>query len=144
MAAGLSLHRDALDAFREAFADEVRRELGSAPPVRELLSDGELPGELLNLRTAEALRFAGPWGKGFSEPMFDGLFEVSGVRVVADRHLKLRARAGDGMPLEAIGFNLAEQRGQVGERMHLAYRLDVNDYRGLRAPQLVVEHLQAP
>lgn len=144
MAAGLSLHLDALDGFREAFADEVRRQLGSAPPVRELLSDGELPGEMLNLSTAEALRFAGPWGKGFSEPMFDGLFEVSGVRVVADRHLKLRARAGDGMPLEAIGFNLAEQRAQVGERMHLAYRLDVNDYRGLRAPQLVLEHLQAP
>ena len=144
MAAGLSLRRDALDAFRDAFAEEVRRELGSAPPVRELLSDGELPGAMLNLRTAEALRFAGPWGKGFSEPMFDGLFEVSDVRVAAERHLKLRVRAGGGMPLEAIGFNLAERRGEVGERMHLAYRLDVNDYRGLRAPQLVVEHLQAP
>jgi len=144
MAAGLSLHRDALDAFRDAFAEEVRRELGSASPVRELLSDGELPGAMLNLRTAEALRFAGPWGKGFTEPMFDGLFEVSGVRVAAERHLKLRVRAGDGLPLEAIGFNLAERRGEVLGRMHLAYRLDVNDYRGLRAPQLIVEHLQAP
>ncbi|MGB5831862.1 MAG: single-stranded-DNA-specific exonuclease RecJ [Thiohalocapsa sp.] len=144
MAAGLSLPRDALDAFRAAFADEVRRELGDASPVRELLSDGELPGAMLNLRTADALRFAGPWGKGFVEPMFDGLFEVSDVRVAADRHLKLRVRAAEGRPLEAIGFNLAEQRAQVGDRMRLAYRLDVNDYRGLRSPQLIVEHLEVP
>ncbi|ESQ09001.1 MAG: single-stranded-DNA-specific exonuclease RecJ [Thiohalocapsa sp. PB-PSB1] len=144
MAAGLSLPRAALATFRDAFADAVRREVGHTPPVRELLSDGELPGALLNLSTAEAVRCAGPWGKGFSEPLFDGQFEVSGVRVVAERHLKLRVRAGDSLPLEAIGFNLAEQRGQVGERMHLAYRLDVNDYRGLRAAQLVVEHLQPP
>lgn len=144
MAAGLSLPREALDTFRDAFADVVRRELGSAPPVRELLSDGELPGAMLNLHTAEALRFAGPWGKGFREPLFDGLFEVSDVRVAAERHLKLRVRAGDGMPLEAIGFNLAERRGQVADRMHLAYRLDVNHYRGLRTPQLVVEHMQDP
>ncbi len=144
MAAGLSLPLQALDAFRAAFEDEVRRELGDTPTVRELLSDGELPGPMLNLRTADALRFAGPWGKGFTEPLFDGLFEVSDVRIVAERHLKLRVRAADGMPLEAIGFNQAERRAEVGDRMHLAYRLDVNDYRGLRAPQLILEHVQAP
>jgi single-stranded-DNA-specific exonuclease len=144
MAAGLSLPLDALDAFRDAFAEEVRRELGDAPTVRELLSDGELPGRMLNLQTADALRFAGPWGKGFAEPLFDGLFEVSDVRIAAERHLKLRVRAADGQPLEAIGFNLAERRAEVRDRMHLAYRLDVNDYRGLRAPQLLVEHIQPP
>ena len=142
MAAGLSLPLQALEAFRAAFADEVRRELGDTPTVRELLSDGELPGPMLNLHTADTLRSAGPWGKGFTEPLFDGPFEVSDVRIVAERHLKLRVRAADGMPLEAIGFNQAERRAEVGDRMHLAYRLDVNDYRGLRAPQLILEHIQ--
>ena len=144
MAAGLTVAREALDAFRTAFVAEIQRELGAVPPVRELLSDGELSAPMLNLETAEALRLAGPWGKGFAEPLFDGVFDVSEVRVAAERHLKLRIRAGDGRPIEAIGFNLAEQRGAVGQRMHLAYRLDVNDYRGLRAPQLIVEHLQTP
>jgi single-stranded-DNA-specific exonuclease len=144
MAAGLSLPRAGLDAFREAFAQQVRRQLGDAPNVRELLSDGELAGAMLSLATADALRFGGPWGKGFGEPLFDGTFDISDVRIAADRHLKLRVRAADGLPIDAIGFNLAEQRGAVRERMHLAYRLDVNDYRGLRAVQLVVEHLQAP
>ena len=144
MAAGLTVPRDALDAFRAAFIEEIQRELGTAPPVRELLSDGELPAPMLNLDTAETLRLAGPWGKGFAEPLFDGVFDVGEVRIAAERHLKLRIRASDGRPIEAIGFNLAEQRGAVGQRMHLAYRLDVNDYRGLRAPQLIVEHLQPP
>ena len=144
MAAGLTVARDALDAFRATFVEEIQRELGTAPPVRELLSDGELPAPMLNLDTAETLRLAGPWGKGFAEPLFDGVFDVGEVRIAAERHLKLRIRASDGRPIEAIGFNLAEQRGAVGQRMHLAYRLDVNDYRGLRAPQLIVEHLQPP
>jgi single-stranded-DNA-specific exonuclease len=144
MAAGLSLPPGALAVFREAFNAAVREVVGETPPVRELLSDGELPGRMLDLDTARALRLAGPWGKGFAEPLFDGVLAVSNARVVADRHLKLRVRAPGGMPLEAIGFGLAELRGELGEHMHLAYRLDVNEYRGLLSPQLVLEHLQRP
>jgi single-stranded-DNA-specific exonuclease len=143
MAAGLTLPRDALEVFRDAFAAEVCRALGDTPVERELLSDGELPGALMNLPTAEALRLAGPWGKGFAEPLFDGLFEIVGARVVKDQHLKLRARAPGGMPLEAIGFGLAEHKSVLGQQARLAYRLDVNDYRGLRAPQLLLEHVEA-
>ncbi|NBC47256.1 MAG: single-stranded-DNA-specific exonuclease RecJ [Gammaproteobacteria bacterium] len=141
MAAGLSLQRDALAPFQLAFADEVAQALGDAPATRELLSDGELAGPLLSLPTAEALRVAAPWGKGFSEPLFDGVFELSAVRVIKDRHLKLRARTAASPPLEAIGFGLAELRGQAGGHAHLAYRLAVNEYRGLRMPQLLIEHL---
>lgn len=141
MAAGLSLQRDALEPFQAAFAEAVSQALGDAPSTRELLSDGELAGPLLSLPTAEALRVAAPWGKGFSEPLFDGVFELSAIRVVKDRHLKLRARTGDSPPLEAIGFGLAELRAQAAGTMHLAYRLAVNEYRGLRTPQLLIEHL---
>ncbi|MGD9299842.1 MAG: single-stranded-DNA-specific exonuclease RecJ [Thiohalocapsa sp.] len=142
MAAGLSLAPDALDAFRAAFTAEVERQLGGAPAVREILSDGELPPPLLTLHTADALRRAGPWGKGFSEPVFDGVFEVSHRTVAADRHLKLRVRVEGAPPLSAIGFHLAEHRDAADGRVRLAYRLDINDYRGLRAPQLVFEHLE--
>jgi single-stranded-DNA-specific exonuclease len=142
MAAGLSLSPAALADFGAAFADEVERQLGSVPAVREILSDGELPAPLLTLQTAEALRRAGPWGKGFAEPVFDGVFAVASERIAADRHLKLRVRLGDAPPLEAIGFHLAARRGAVGDQVRLAYRLDINDYRGLKAPQLVFEHLE--
>jgi single-stranded-DNA-specific exonuclease len=143
MAAGLTLRRDALEIFRDAFAAEVRRELGDVPPVRELISDGELPAESLDLATAELLRTAGPWGKGFPEPLFDGRFRVLDRRLVGDRHLRLRLGTEDGRGvIDGIGFRLGEHVTVAAERAHLAYRLDVNEYRGIRSAQLVVEHLQ--
>ncbi|MBK5970876.1 single-stranded-DNA-specific exonuclease RecJ [Thiorhodovibrio winogradskyi] len=142
MAAGLTLPEAHLDAFREAYFEAVAAELGHAPQEREILSDGELASPLMSLETAEALRVAAPWGKGFPEPVFDGEFAVSEVRVIKDQHLKLRARAPDGTAIDAIGFNLAACKAGLGQQAHLAYRLDVNDYRGLRRPQLVLEHAQ--
>lgn len=142
MAAGLSLRADALDAFREALIVEARRELGDAPPVRELVSDGELPTQDLDLETAELLQGAGPWGKGFPEPLFDGQFQVLDRRIVGGQHLKLRLRPVGGGSIDAIGFRLGDLAESASDQVHLAYRLDVNSYRGVRSPQLIVEHLE--
>ncbi|WP_133511411.1 single-stranded-DNA-specific exonuclease RecJ [Candidatus Thiosymbion oneisti] len=142
MAAGLSLRIGALDAFREAIVAEAHRELGDAPPVRELISDGELPARDLGLDTAECLRSAGPWGKGFPEPLFDGRFEVLERRIVGERHLKLRLRPPGGDGIDAIGFGLGALPVSVGHQVRLAYRLAVNHYRGVSTPQLIVEHLE--
>jgi len=143
MAAGLTLHRRALEPFRDAFAEQVRHELGDASPTRELVSDGELPAESLDLATAELLRTAGPWGKGFPDPLFDGHFRVLDRRLVGDRHLRLRLGTEDGRgAIDGIGFRLGGHAAGAAERAHLAYRLDVNEYRGIRSAQLVVEHLQ--
>ncbi len=143
MAAGLTLKPEALSDFRLAFREAVREQLGETPAVREIRSDGELPPRLLNLETAEALRLGGPWGKGFPEPLFDGEFEVVGARIVGERHLKLRLKPERGPFIEAIGFGLGERLEQAQGAVHLAYRLDVNDYKGERTPQLILEHLQS-
>jgi single-stranded-DNA-specific exonuclease len=143
MAAGLALRESALETFSGAFCDAVRGEIGDVPPVRELLSDGELPPHSLDLRTAQALRHGGPWGKGFPEPLFDGEFQVLGRKLVGEEHLRLRLRSvGGGLPLDAIGFRLGDQIDGEGDRVHLAYRLDVNEFRGSFSPQLIVEHLR--
>lgn len=142
MAAGLSLRTEALDEFRDAFIAEARRELGDVPPVKELLSDGELPTRSLDLDTAELLQEAGPWGKGFPEPLFDGRFEVLDQRIVGERHLKLRLQPPGGVAIDAIGFRLGELAESACDQVHLAYRLDVNSYRGVRSPQMIVEHLE--
>ena len=43
--------------------------------------------------------------------------------------------------LDAIAFNQAETLPGLGvEKIHAAYRLDVNEYRGERNLQLVIEH----
>jgi len=61
-------------------------------------------------------------------------------RTVGDKHLKLRVRPADGgKAIDAIAFNQAgpAYRGIV----QLAYRLDVNEFRGVESPQLVVEQI---
>ncbi|MFB1489627.1 MULTISPECIES: single-stranded-DNA-specific exonuclease RecJ [unclassified Thiocapsa] len=144
MAAGLSIRPEALPRFREAFAEAVRTVVGDRPPQPEIASDGALPQRLMTLETAETLRVAGPWGKGFPEPRFDGTFDVLSARLVGERHLKLRLAgpAAEDGPIEAIGFNLGEQISEAGGAVRLAYRLDVNDYRGNRSAQLILEHLE--
>jgi len=144
MAAGLAIRREDFDAFARAFDAEVRRHLDPAALRGAVLSDGELgPGDH-SLDLAEALRYAGPWGQGFPEPVFDGVFELVDRRIVGERHLKLVLRHPEGGPtLDAIAFNLTDADWPAPvERVRLAYRLDVNHFRGQRGVQLVVVHLE--
>ena len=142
MAAGLSLRRADYDAFSAAFDNEVRKHLTETELQRVLLSDGDLSADELQLELAEALRSAGPWGQGFPEPLFDGVFEVVSQRIVGDKHLKLVLRYPDDARLiDAIAFN-ASPLTPHASRLHIAYRLDVNEYRGQRSLQLMIEHLE--
>jgi single-stranded-DNA-specific exonuclease len=143
MAAGLSLAREHLDAFRSAFDTEVGRQLCDDDLHGRVWSDGELSVRDLTLELAEQLRAGGPWGQGFPEPVFDGEFEVVSQRIVGDRHIKFALRTA-GRILDAIAFNAAPH-GQPIEaaRVRAAYRLDVNDYQGARTLQLVMEHVTA-
>ncbi|HSS63400.1 MAG TPA: single-stranded-DNA-specific exonuclease RecJ, partial [Gammaproteobacteria bacterium] len=126
------------------FDQQVRSLLRGEAPDGVVYSDGPLePGDI-GLELARELREGGPWGQGFPEPVFDGEFEVLDRRIVGERHLKLRlAFPGTSRPLEAIAFNTVDSDWpDHARRISIAYRLDVNVYRGIERPQLVVEHLE--
>lgn len=143
MAAGLTLAADKFDAFAEAFNAEVSRHLTQDDLHGTIYSDGELPGQDIGLALAECLRQAGPWGQGFPEPVFDGVFELVNRRIVADKHLKLLLRSpGHVDTLDAIAFNTVDHEwpNEVTQ-VQLAYRLDVNEFNNRRNAQLIVEHV---
>lgn len=144
MAAGLTLRRAALDSFRLAFDAEVKRQLGPQPPAHELLSDGVLTAQEAGLELAEKLRFLAPWGQGFPEPLFDGVFDIVQQRVVGERHVKLLLRwSGDKATVDAIAFHadLGQWQGICGQ-VRLAYRLDVNEFRERKTIQLIIEYME--
>ena len=143
MAAGLTLDADRFDDFAAAFDAECRHHLTPEDLRGVIHSDGELSGDEFSLDAARQLRDAGPWGQGFPPPVFEGEFDVLGSRPVGERHLKLNLRpvAGQGS-IDAIAFN-TDPLPEGCQRAHLVYRLDVNEYRGLESPQLVVEHIEA-
>ncbi len=142
MAAGLSLPADQLPAFRDALQAQVATMLTPEQLHSELLSDGELSADELGRDLAEQLRLAGPWGQGFPEPVFDGIFTVLQARPLAGRHLKMSVLPErGGVPLSAIHFG-----GWTGapppSRIHLAYQLEPDDWGGRRSVQLLVRYWQ--
>jgi single-stranded-DNA-specific exonuclease len=144
MAAGLSLAREDYDAFSAAFSAEVARHAEDVNLQAQIYSDGELtPGDF-DLQLAELLRSAGPWGQHFPEPVFDGEFQLVNQRLVGQKHLKLVVSVPDSVQVvDAIAFNVDLQAwpNPAVERVRMAYRLDVNEFRGQRSLQLMVEEL---
>ncbi len=144
MAAGLSLQHANFKAFRLAFEQEVRQHLIADDLRGVIYSEGTLAANDFNMDLAEQLRAGGPWGQGFPEPLFDGRFRVSNSRIVGERHIKLELQPdGGSASIAAIAFNQVE-RGvpQQGDMLHVVYRLDINEYRGRRSLQLMVEYLE--
>ena len=145
MAAGLSLEERNLDAFAAAFDAEVARWKDPAIPANRVETDGELSAEEIALETAQALRDGGPWGQAFPEPCFDGVFAVKNARVVGDKHLKMWVTTADkSRAFDAIAFNFkgADENPALPDGdVRLVYRLDINEYKGERRLQLLVDHL---
>ncbi|MEE8119520.1 MAG: single-stranded-DNA-specific exonuclease RecJ [Gammaproteobacteria bacterium] len=143
MAAGLSLKKSKLDEFTQEFTAIALDQLGHQEAGKVYFSDGGLSERELTLELAEILQFAGPWGQGFPEPLFDNKFEVVDWRVVGERHLKMTLRPCNTQhEIAAIAFN-AEQPFDPGTRITAVYRLGVNDYRGTRQAQLVIEYFES-
>ena len=144
MAAGMTLRRDDYEAFSAAFVAEVARHAADVELQAVIESDGELEPTDFQLDVAATLRYAGPWGQHFPEPVFDGTFDIVSQRLVGEKHLKLvLSLPGKPLVLDAIAFNvdLDTWPNASIESAQIAYRLDVNEFRGQRNVQLVVEHL---
>jgi single-stranded-DNA-specific exonuclease len=145
MAAGMSLQPDRLPEFRSAFAAEIAARADAESLNGVIYSDGALSREELCVDTARVLRGGGPWGQGFPEPVFDGEFRVVDMRIVGERHLKMNLRAAAEPPIEAIAFgylggSAEDARLAPGSALLLAYRLEINEYRGVERMQLNCQH----
>ena len=143
MAAGLSLPHAALARFSAAVIEEMQRRSDDQVTAIALQSDGSLSADQISLSTAELLFEAGPWGQGFPEPLFDGDFEVMDQRIVGEHHLKLTLRPeGGGSPVDAIAFNVENPGAWLRSRnLKIAYRLDINRFRGRKSVQLRIEYM---
>ncbi len=144
MAAGLTLDKKDLDRFRQELCSVAKAHLDDDMLDHVLMTDGMLEPEELTLETALSIRDAGPWGQAFPEPSFDGTFTIDNVRVMKEKHLRLRVRpAGEGKVVEAVAFNQAHLlEGRDPAALRLVYRADVNRFRGVSNLQLIVEHME--
>ncbi len=143
MAAGLTLHRGNVETFAAAFDAVVRERMAPEALDAILLTDGELGADEFSLELAQQLRHAGPWGQGFPEPLFDGVFAVESWRVLAEKHLRFALRRdGIAAVLEAVMFN-AYAGVPPPSRIRAAFSLDVNEWNGKVKLQLLLRHVEA-
>lgn len=143
MAAGMSIKAEHYEAFTKAFDQIIEEWVTPEQLEATVYTDGELAPEDFSLEFAEQLRVAGPWGQAFPEPCFDGTFEVLQQRIVGEKHLKLTLREpNSGMLIDGIHFfcDLSVWPNQA-QRARLVYKLDINEFRGQRNLQLMVDHI---
>ena len=145
MAAGLTLPEANFALFSQAFDEEVRRQLREEDLTGRLLSDGSLSVEEFHLELARALRHAGPWGQQFPEPLFHGVFQLVEQRIVGERHLKvvLKTECGS-VKLDGIAFGVDREvwPNPTIRWVELAYKLDLNEFRGNETVQLMIAHIE--
>ncbi|RDE93191.1 single-stranded-DNA-specific exonuclease RecJ [Aggregatibacter aphrophilus] len=145
MAAGLSIPEPYLADFQRIFNQTVSELLAQDQLQGTIWTDGELSTDLLNLATAESLQQGGPWGQAFPEPMFDGEFKILQQRLVGEKHLKMMVEPKLGGPLlDAITFNVDTRYypDLSIKNAKLVYKLDINEFRGNRGVQLLVDYIE--
>ncbi|ELC9522042.1 single-stranded-DNA-specific exonuclease RecJ [Vibrio alginolyticus] len=150
MAAGLTIKEQDFERFSRLFDEVVKKELDEAALKGVIMSDGELKPEEFSMHVAEQLRSGGPFGQAFPEPIFDGEFKVLHQKLVGEKHLKLMLEPlYKGHPtnvmIDGIAFNVDLRRWPDAsvKTVRLAYKLDVNEFRGNQSLQLMIDHIEA-
>lgn len=144
MAAGLSIRQEKFPRFQQAFIEEVDAVLRPEDLNNIRESDGPVADEYMTIEASEIFKYASPWGQLFPEPVFDDEFRVLNWRIVGEKHLKLDlVKEETGTCYSAIAFNKTDQDLPPGDAgIHVVYRLDVNEFRGNRSLQLIIQHIE--
>ncbi|BBF02418.1 single-stranded-DNA-specific exonuclease RecJ [Haemophilus influenzae] len=147
MAAGLSIREEYFADFQHLFNQTIADWLDEEHLQGIIWTDGELNSNEFNLETAELIKSVGTWGQGFPEPCFDGEFKILDQRAIGQNknHLKmlLEPKQG-GVLLDAISFNIDTRLypDLSIKQARLAYKLEINEFRGNRSLQLLVDYIE--
>jgi single-stranded-DNA-specific exonuclease len=144
MAAGMSIKMHDYPVFALAFDEVVAKHLNNVDLEQKIYTDGQLSEKEITLGFTEVLNNAGTWGQAFPEPVFDGVFDVIQCRVVGQQHLKFVLRfPSSELLIDAIAFFVEKSEIWVGTRsIKAAYKLDVNEFRGNRSVQLMLQYIE--
>ena len=108
MAAGVTLKKNALGAFRAYLEEALAPSVEVARRDRALLIDGAVSAGAVNVALCELLSRAGPYGAGNPEPVLAlPAHTLSFADPVGENHIRARFRSGDGKFVNAIAFRAA-------------------------------------
>ncbi len=148
MAAGLTVAQGALEEAMAALGRLLAAQGAGLAGPADLQLDGALAPGGATVDLVERLEAAGPFGQANPAPRLAfGSVQVQGVRMVGNGHCQLRLSGSGGPQLAAIAFRAADSglaslfEAAAASRtpLHLAGRLEIDDWGGRRKPKLRVE-----
>ncbi len=137
MAAGCTVNEESFDEFEQGLNDVAQEWLDAATLTRRLDTDGPLAPEYRRADLVDTLHRE-VWGQGFAPPTFSEEVEVISQRLVGEKHLSLKLKH-QGQPVDAIWFGHTEQ---LPRKVTLAFRLDADEWNGVRRVRFLVEGAQ--
>ena len=142
-AAGLTVRRDRLDAFRQEFIRHLNSTLTDEDLVPEIVLDAAVSLGEVDMRLVEEAGALAPFGVSNKEP----LLCINGARivqteVVKGKHLRFSLQH-DGCRRTAIGFNLAEMHPMEGNGFSIAFSPYADEWQGVRNPGIRIRDVKA-
>ena len=134
MAAGCTIAEEHFEAFEQGLNDVAKEWLDAATLTRRLDTDGALKPEYRRPDLVDTLHHE-VWGQGFAAPTFSEELDVVSQRLVGEKHLSLKLKHC-GQPVDGIWFGHTEP---LPARVKLAFRLDVDSWRGERRVRFLIE-----
>ena len=139
LAAGFTIHRDQIPAFRQAIGQIAGEYYADNGPRTVLDIDCAVTPELLTIRGIDALKALEPCGNGCPKPVL--VLEnmtIDRVSLIGGgRHMRLRLRQGH-HTLNAICFSTTPESASIeaGDVVDVAFQPQINEFRGERSVQL--------
>jgi single-stranded-DNA-specific exonuclease len=145
-AAGLTIEKDKIEAFRERFNEIACQQLDEELLSPKLRIEGEIRLGEINSRLYKYLKLLAPFGPQNMRPVFlsQKLQVVGTPAIVGNNHLKFKVRQ-DGIVLDAIGFNLGNLIYRIepgASNLDMTYVIEENSYLGRTTLQLRVKDLR--
>ena len=147
-AAGCMIPIDFYDEFATLFEEAIRLQLGGAPPVPTVYSDGVLDDSNLTPNILNEISALEPFGRDWQAPIFSGEFTILQIRYVGKPkvHLSCKLANASGKAFQAIFFNAKQDETDVlpftvGQKLHCAYQPSLNNYAGRQNLQLRIKTL---
>jgi single-stranded-DNA-specific exonuclease len=143
MAAGVTLRKPALAAFRAFLEERLASEVEAARRDSGLSIDGAVTAAAANVALVTMLDRAGPFGSGNPEPVVAlPAHTLVYVEEVGQVHVRARLRAGDGTTVNAIAFRaVGKPLGSAlmaarGQAVHAAGALAIDRWQGAERVQM--------
>ena len=136
MAAGVTIEKEYLDLFKKEFDQAVNEMMNGVKYKKNLDIDAILPVSAISVETAREFE-SEVWGQGFLEPAWYGMFTVVEASLMGNnKHLRMKVNK-DGKDFNAVQF-FNDFMPEINTKIGIAYKLNVNEFRGEENIQLMI------